>query len=340
MARRATAVVRRASSPHHPKPATQTDKPPPRPGRSTVKGSQWCPHPRTGPRPLPMSSTCLGTSAATGPTPSPRHTLYQRVCVSAYAFVPPTPCAPPRRTTTRTPPGQPLPPVPTTPPRTYTHAQTQGRRPAHGTWWQCWTHTQLPELLKWACAEPSLEGLVRRPPGSRRRTVSSSQGAMDVQDAWGAMLADAPHPQGVPSSQLCAPQDHPNVLSRLRKTRQATRREGKRASHITRSAPPHTNTISPPCKRPRTDTGSSDTAPTQSTPYSMTRLILRPVAPPPNPKEGAYWAKPGSRHGDTPCYRLHGANGESLPLHTSSTAIHQPHTPTDATQPGAHNPHI
>ena len=43
-------------------------------------------------------------------------------------------------------------------------------------------------------------------------------------------------------------------------------REGRSLWEITPSRPPHGNTPSPCCKRQRTDTGSTDTAPTRSTP--------------------------------------------------------------------------
>ena len=46
---------------------------------------------------------------------------------------------------------------------TQAHSSAQDRGPAQGQWWQCWTHTQLWELRKWARGEPSLEGLVHRP---------------------------------------------------------------------------------------------------------------------------------------------------------------------------------
>ena len=45
----------------------------------------------------------------------------------------------------------------------HAHAHAQGDGPACGLWWQRWTHTQLWELWKWAQAETSLRGLVRRP---------------------------------------------------------------------------------------------------------------------------------------------------------------------------------
>ena len=86
------------------------------------------------------------------------------------------------------------------------------------------------------------------------------------QDAWKAMLADGLLPQRVQPCNLSAAQDHPHVLRRLRKTLQATRKEGKRLWDITRSRCPHTDTPSPARKRRRTDTGSIHAAPTRSTP--------------------------------------------------------------------------
>ena len=70
------------------------------------------------------------------------------------------------------------------------------------------------------------------------------------------------------------------MLKRLRETLQETRREGRRLWDITPSAPPHIDTPSPPRKRRRTDTGSTDTAPTHSTP-GTTRATQHDTPDPP-----------------------------------------------------------
>ena len=86
-------------------------------------------------------------------------------------------------------------------------------------------------------------------------------GRWGPQAASEAMLADALHPQGVHPHDLPAPQDHPFVLRRLRKTLQETRGEGKRIWDITPSRNRRTHTSSPPHKRRRTDTGSIHSTP-------------------------------------------------------------------------------
>ena len=137
---------------------------------------------------------------------------------------------------------------------THAHSSARDRRPAQGQWWQRWTHTQLWELQKWARGEASLEGLVHRPrkglvENCRRRLA---RGWMP-QAAWEAMLADALQPLGVHPRNLPAPQDHPYVLKRLRKTLQETQRDGIRLWDITKSPAQHKHTLSPPHKCRRTD---------------------------------------------------------------------------------------
>ena len=83
------------------------------------------------------------------------------------------------------------------------------------------------------------------------------------QAAWEAMLADALCPQGVQPRELPAPQDHPYVLRRIRKTLQETRR-GRRLWDITANRPAHTDSLL--LKRRRTHTGSTGTTQSCSTP--------------------------------------------------------------------------
>ena len=145
---------------------------------------------------------------------------------------------------------------------THAHSSAQDRRPAQGQWWQRWTHTQLWELRKWARGEPSLEGLVHRPP---KRSVEicrlRSAGGWMPQAAWKAMLADALEPLAVHPRNLPAFEDHPYVLRRLRETLQETQRDGIRLWDITQSPAPHKHTPSPPDKRRRTDTGGTHSTP-------------------------------------------------------------------------------
>ena len=140
---------------------------------------------------------------------------------------------------------------------THVNSSAQGHGPTQGQWWRRWTHTQLWKLRKWARAEPSLEGLVHRPPrGSVENRRLQSVGGWMPQAAWEAMLADV-HPLGVYPRNLPAPQDHPYVLRRLRETLQETQRDGTRLWDITRSSTPHTHTPSRPHKLQRTDTGGT-----------------------------------------------------------------------------------
>ena len=81
------------------------------------------------------------------------------------------------------------------------------------------------------------------------------------QAAWEAMLANALRPLGVHPRTLPAPQDHPYVLRRLRKTLQETQRDGIRLWDITKSPAPHTHTPSSPHKHRRTDTGATHSTP-------------------------------------------------------------------------------
>ena len=190
----------------------------------------------------------------------------------------------------------------------HTHAHAQGHGPARGPCWQRWTHTQLWELRKWARAEPSLEGLVRRlcRETMENRRLQPAVGWMP-QDAWEAMLADALHPQGVHARQLPTPQKHPHVLGRLRETLQATQKEGKSLWDITPSPAPHTDTPSPPRKRRRTDTGSTDTAPTRRTPGTPHATQHDALDPPGRrrrrltPRGVTSYATPGSHANDTTC---------------------------------------
>ena len=107
---------------------------------------------------------------------------------------------------------------------THAHSSAQGHGPAQGQWWQRWTNTQLWEPLRWAPAEPSLEGLVHRPrKGSVENCRLRPAGKWMPQAACKAMLSDALHPQGVQPRNLPTPQDHPCVLKRLQKTLKETR---------------------------------------------------------------------------------------------------------------------
>ena len=81
------------------------------------------------------------------------------------------------------------------------------------------------------------------------------------QASWEAMLADALQPLGVHPRNLSAPQGHPYVLGRLRETLQETQRDGICLWDITQSPTPHTHIPSPPHKRWRTDTGSTNSTP-------------------------------------------------------------------------------
>ena len=144
----------------------------------------------------------------------------------------------------------------------HAHSSAPGHGPALGQWWQRWTHTQLWELRKWARAEPLLEGLVHRPrKGSVENCRLQPAGVWMPEAAWEAMLANALHPQGGHPRNHPAPQDHPNVLKRLRETLQETRREGRRLWNITPSPTPRAHTPSPRHKRRRTDTGNPRSTP-------------------------------------------------------------------------------
>ena len=270
VAERATAEAQRTSSHHHPKPAPQTHRPPRR-DRSNARGNQQRPHPPTRPRCLPTSSKQMPRyRRPCGPQPNPE-------AESGSAYPPvrarPRPAGSLRTSTAQDYEDSPRPTAATSPhdsttrTHAHAHAHAQGHGPARGAWWQRWTHTQLWALRKWVRAEPSLEGLVRRPRGESavNRRLQPAGGWM-LQAAWEAMLADALHPQGVQARELPAPQDHPYVLRRLRETLQETRRERRRLWDITPSPAPPTDTPSRPQKRRRTDAGSADTAPTRSTP--------------------------------------------------------------------------
>ena len=167
---------------------------------------------------------------------------------------------------------------PTTP--THAHSSAPGHGPAHGQWWQRWTHTQLWEMRKWARAEPSLEGLVHRPrKGSAEKCRRQPAGGWMTKAAWEAMLpmrstpmestpASSPHPRTTRmSTDACG-----------RPSRRCEEKAG--ASGTSPEAQPHPH-------HPTSVDAQTPAAPTAPreprAPHSTTRLSPGPAAPPPNP---------------------------------------------------------
>ena len=172
---------------------------------------------------------------------------------------------------------------------THTHAHTsaQGHGPARGQWWQRWTHTQLWELRKWAWAETSLEGLVRRPRKGRWRTSASSRRGIECHRPHGKPCWPM---RFFPRESTSATSRHPRTTSmssdaRRRPSRRREEREG--ACGTSPEAQPHAQT--PPCHPASVDarTLAAPTAPREPrAPHSTTLQTPRPAAPPPNPKGG------------------------------------------------------
>ena len=264
----------------HPGP---TDRP--RPGQNDARVRQQRPRPPTNPRCQATYSACPATTAAASPNPTPR----QRPCAHTRESTSPrapTPRAPPRHRTTRNPPGPPPSPVPTTPSPTHAHCSAQDCGPTQGQSWQRWTHTQLWELRKWARGEPSLEGLVHRPrKGSVENCRLQPAGGWMPQAAWGAMLADAPHPLGgQPLQPPCAPGPPVCPQAPAGDPPGDTARRHPPVGHHPKPSPAHTHT---PPHHPTSvgaPTPAAPTAPKEPcAPHSTTRLTPQPAAPPPNP---------------------------------------------------------
>ena len=261
MAERAAVEARRTSSRHLSKPAPQAHGPPPT-GPDRRQGP-----PAASPPPYQPSMSAhiqhmprYRRHRESQPNPEAETVrAYPQVHIRPRPHSPRTPTAQDYeespRPATATSPHDPITP-------THAHSSAQDRGAAQGHWWRRWTHTQVWELLKWARAEPSLEGLVHRPrKGSVENCRLQPAGGWMPQAAWEAMLADALHPLVVRPRNLPAPQDHPYVLRRLRETLQGTQRDGIRLWDITQSPTPDTHTPSPPHKRRRTDAGGTHSTP-------------------------------------------------------------------------------
>ena len=147
--------------------------------RSTPDQPRAAPGP-TSSTPAPLSTPDFSPHQAEAPLPPPPRNP-TRTRSRDRAPVPtgprtPTPCS------QRTPTAQdyedsPGPITATSPhvPHTHTHTSAQGNGPAHGQWWQHWTHTQLLELLKWARASPPSRSWSTGPARGRQRTATSSR---------------------------------------------------------------------------------------------------------------------------------------------------------------------
>ena len=176
---------------------------------------------------------------------------------------------------------------------THAHTPNQGHSPAHGPWWQRWTHAQLWELQKWARAEPFLEGLVRHPRresaekcglrpagGSMPQASLGSKAGQGTQSPVNPPPASSPHPRtNRMSSGGCG------RPSRRRKEKEGAQGTYAQAHPQTQIPPRHPASVD--ARTRAVQTPPRPVTPRESrAPHNMMRLTPLPAAPRPNPTEG------------------------------------------------------